>query len=95
MPRTAWTSSRRVPDTSSGVRSAGGSAVVVVVAGAVVVMVPDVIAVIGEEVAGGSGGGAEVDGSGSGDGGSDMIGLVSLDTKLVESSTLPGLGHRW
>ena len=94
MPRTAWTSSRRVPDISSGVRSGGGSAVVVTGAGAVVVTVPDVIAVIGAEVAGGSSGGAEVDGSGGGDGGSDMIGLVSLDTKLVGLGFLPGLRRR-
>ena len=67
---------------------------VVVVPGEEVVMVPDVIAVIGEEVAGGSGGGAEVDGSGGGDGGSDMIGLVSLDTKLVGLGFLPGLRRR-
>ena len=94
MPWTAWTSSRRVPDISSGVRSGGGSAVVVTGAGAVVVTVPDVIAVIGEEVAGGNSGGAEVDGSGVGDGGSDMIGLVSLDTKLVGLGFLPALLRR-
>ena len=63
------------------------------VMGAVVMVVPDAISAIAVAVAGGSESGVEVDGSG-GDGDCDMIGLVSLDTKLVESSTLPGLGRR-
>ena len=70
MPLTAWTSSRRVPETSSGERMGGGSAAVVVGAGEVAV--PDVIAGIGTEVAGGSEGGAVVVGSGGGEGGSDI-----------------------
>ena len=95
MPLTVWTSSRRVPDTSSRERSGGGSPVVVMAAGVEGAVVPDAISVIAVEVAGGSESWTEVDGNGGGDGGSDMIGLVSLDTKLVESSTLPGLGRRW
>ena len=74
MPLTAWTSSRRVPETSSGERMGGGSAAVAV--GAVGVAVPDMSAGMDADGAGGSVGEAVVFGSGGCDGGSDMIGLV-------------------
>ena len=64
------------------------------VMGAVVMVVPDAISAIAVEVAGGSESRVEVDGSGGGDGGSDMIGLVSLDTKLVGLGFLLGLRRR-
>ena len=64
------------------------------VMGAVVMVVPDAISAIAVEVAGGSESGVEVDGSGDGDGDCDMIGLVSLDTKLVGLGFLPALLRR-
>ena len=63
-----------------------------VMVGAGEVAVPDMTAGSGGgAVTVGSGGGAVVVGSGGGGGWSDMIDLVSLDTKLVGLGCLPAL----
>ena len=92
MPRTAWTSSRRVPDIASGESMGSGASAVMIGTGEGAV--PDVSGSGGGAVVVVCGSGAVVVLSGGGGGGSDMISLESLDTKLVGLGFLPGLRRR-